>query len=42
MVPEGVEELVHRDAVGAGGPAVRFDAFPSRFHVGFVDNPFHQ
>ena len=35
MVPEGVEELVDRDAVGAGCPAVRLDAFPSRFHVGF-------
>ena len=40
--PEGLRELVQGDAIGARGSAVRLDVPPSRFHVGSVDNPFHQ
>ena len=36
------QKLVHGDAIGAGGPAVRPDVLPSRFEIGSVDNPFHQ
>ena len=39
---EGLAELVQGDAVGARGSAVSLDVPPSRFHVGSVDNPFHQ
>ncbi len=42
MVPEGLEELVQGDAVGAGGTAVRFDLFPSTLDVRFVNNRFDQ
>jgi len=39
---EGLAELVQGDAIGARGSAVGLDVPPSRFHVGSVDNPFHQ
>jgi hypothetical protein len=39
---EGLTEFVQGDAIGARGSAVCLDVPPSRFHVGSVDNPFHQ
>ena len=35
-------EIRDRDTVGARGSAVRFHVLPGSFHVGRVDNCFHQ